>query len=164
EKLLDGHGGIKTKRIKHHTIFFELSYARGEHNIKVEINLREFGSRYELLNYFGIGMKVMIKEDMFAHNIVAMYERLGKTNRDIYDVWFFSKEQWPINRDILKTRTKMPLKDFLHACIEKLEKLPGRSILAGMGELLDEKQKVWVKAKLRSDTIFQLKLLLDNEK
>jgi len=39
-----------------------------------------------------------------------------------------------------------------------------RQILAGMGELLDEKQKAWVKTRLRTETIFQLKLKLGNQK
>lgn len=33
-------------------------------------------------------------------------------------------------------------------------------ILSGLGELLDNKQKTWVKSQLRSDTIFLLKLAL----
>ena len=58
----------------------------------------------------------------------------------------------------------MPFRDFLQKCIEALEKLPNRDILAGMGELLDEKQKAWVKAKLIGEVIFQLKLRIENEK
>ncbi len=34
-------------------------------------------------------MLVMKKEDMFAHKLVAMTERTGMANRDIFDVWFF---------------------------------------------------------------------------
>ena len=33
-------------------------------------------------------MLVMVKPDMFAHKLMAMYERIGKTSRDIYDVYF----------------------------------------------------------------------------
>jgi hypothetical protein len=33
-----------------------------------------------------------------------------------------------------------------------------------MGEILDNKQKDWVKSKLKTETIFLLKLALDNEK
>jgi predicted nucleotidyltransferase component of viral defense system len=36
---------------------------------------------------------------MFAHKLVAMYERIGKTSRDIYDVWFFLSERFPINKE-----------------------------------------------------------------
>ncbi|KKU32538.1 MAG: hypothetical protein UX48_C0054G0004, partial [Candidatus Azambacteria bacterium GW2011_GWB1_46_27] len=51
-------------------------------------------------------------------------------------------------------------KGFLRKCVEALQKLPDRGILAGMGELLDDKQKTWVKVNLRKDTIFLLKLKL----
>lgn len=52
--------------------------------------------------------------------------------------------------------------DFIQKCINALEKLTDQHILAGMGELLDAKQKVWVKNKLRQETIFHLKLKLDS--
>jgi hypothetical protein len=58
----------------------------------------------------------------------------------------------------------MSFKEFLQKCIDSLEKMTDRNILSGMGELLDAKQKDWVKAKLRTETIFQLKLKLESEK
>ena len=164
EAIAKNYGKIKEHRKKRYNLFLLLSYEDGAPNIKIEINRREFGSKYEVKSYLGISMKVMIREDMFAHKLVAMYERIGKANRDIFDVWFFGQKDWPINKDIVEKRTEMPFKDFLQKCIEALEKLPNRDILAGMGELLDEKQKAWVKAKLIGEVIFQLKLKLENEK
>ncbi len=164
EEIAKQYGQIKEHRKKRFNLFLLLSYENDAPNIKIEINRRGFGSQYEVKSYLGISMKVMIREDMFAHKLVAMYERMGKANRDIFDVWFFGQKDWPINKDIVEKRTEMPFKDFLQKCIEALEKLPNRDILAGMGELLDEKQKAWVKAKLISEVIFQLKLTLENEK
>ena len=164
EEIAKQYGQIKEHRKKRFNLFLLLSYENDAPNIKIEINRRGFGSQYEVKSYLGISMKVMIREDMFAHKLVAMYERMGKANRDIFDVWFFGQKDWPINKDIVEKRTEMPFRDFLHKCIEALEKLPNRDILAGMGELLDEKQKAWVKAKLISEVIFQLKLTLENEK
>lgn len=43
-------------------------------------------------------MLVIVREDMFANKIVAMNERIGKTSRDVYDVWFFLENHWPINK------------------------------------------------------------------
>jgi len=71
-----------------------------------------------------------------------------------------SKILRPINQKIILDRTGMMTESFLKKCIKSLEKLGDRGILAGMGEILDEKQKDWVKAKLRSDTIFLLKTRL----
>ena len=107
-------------------------------------------------------MLVMVKEDMFAHKLMAVYERFSKANRDIYDIWFFSKNNWPINKDIVESRAKMSFQDLLQKCIDLLEKTSDRNILSGMGELLDEKQKDWAKKKLRTEAIFLLKLLLNN--
>jgi len=93
-----------------------------------------------------------------------MYERLDRTNRDVFDVWYFLQKDWPINKELVEKRIKMPFKDFLQNCIKKLEKLPERSILAGMGEFLTANQKNWARAKLRTETIFLLKARLESEK
>jgi hypothetical protein len=132
-------------------------------NIKIEINKRKFGSKYEIKQYLGISMQVMVREDMAANKMVAMHERIGKTNRDIFDVYFFLKNNWPINKKIVEQRTEMKYKVFLQKCIDELEHLSDKNILSGMGELLDDKQKAWVKTKLRSETIFLLKLAVSNE-
>jgi len=153
--------------MKKFNFFYLLSYEEkviGAQNMKVEINRRDFGSQYEVKSYIGIPMKVMIKEDMAAHKLCAMYERIGKTNRDIFDVYFFLKDNWPVNKQIVEKRTGMTYKEFLQKNIELLAKTTDRNFLSGMGELLDEKQKAWVKSKLRTETIFLMKLALDNEK
>lgn len=162
-KILSPYGTIKDAEKKRFSLFFVISYEEGARNIKVEINLRSFGSRYEIKTYLGLSMLVMVPEDMFAHKLAAMQERIGKTNRDIYDIWFFLKNRWPLNQKIVELRMKMSLKDFLLRCIAQLEKLANRTLLAGMGELLNEKQKAWAKAHLRKDTIFLLKVLLESQ-
>ena len=164
ERIVKSYGKIKEAMKKRFNLFFLLSYEEKAQNIKVEINRRSFGSRYEVKTYFGISMLVMIQEDMFAHKLMTMYERFGKTNRDIYDVWFFLRNNWFINKEIVEQRAGMSFKDFLQKCINLLEKTEDRNILAGMGELLDAKQKVWAKAKLRTETIFLFRLMLDDEK
>ncbi len=165
KELLETYGTVKCEK-KRFCLFFLLSYAGKvdkDQNIKVEINRRSFGSRYEVKLYMGIPMKVMVQEDMAAHKLVAMYERLTKTNRDIYDVWFIFKNRWPLNKKIVEERMGMDYKSFLEKCIDALEKMSERSILSGLGELLTPKQKVWVKAKLRTETIFLLKLAYRTE-
>ncbi len=164
ENILKNYGSIKESFRKRNTLFFLLSYEYMAQNIKVEINLRGFGSKYEVKAYFGISMKVMVREDMFAHKLVAMIERDGRTNRDIFDVWFFLKNNWPANREIVKKRTNMPFKDFLQRCIDTLGKISSRNILSGIGELLDSNQKDWVKENLKKDTVFLLNVKLAGEK
>lgn len=163
ENILKNYGSIKDSFKKRNTLFFLLSYEHMAQNIKVEINLKGFGSKYEVKAYFGISMKVMVREDMFAHKLVAMIERDGRTNRDIFDVWFFLKNNWPVNREIVKKRTNMPFKDFLQGCIDTLGKISSRRILSGMGDLLDSKKKAWVKENLKKDTVFLLNVKLAAE-
>lgn len=163
EQIVKSYGQIKEAKKKRFNLSFVISYEEKAQNIKVDINRRFFGSKYELKTHFGISMLVMKKEDMFANKIVAMYERLERTNRDIYDVWFFLQNNWPINKELVEKRVNMPFKEFLSKCVEKLEKLPERSILAGIGEFLDEKQKAWAKKSLKEDVVFLLKIRLENE-
>lgn len=161
-EIVKEYGKIKEKRIKKFSIFILLSYEDKAPNIKIEINLRNFGSRYEIKSYLGIPMKVMVLEDLTAHKLVAMYERLGKANRDIFDVWHFLKKDFPINKEIIEKRTGLKFKEFLKKSFKKLEKLSEKGILAGMGELLDEKTKTWAKKNLKNDLLFLLKLKIKN--
>lgn len=163
-KILAACGKIKRQRKKRFTLFYQLSYSDTDRNVKVEINRRESGSKYEVMNYFGISMQVMALEDMFANKLVAFYARAERANRDIFDVWFFLQKSWPINKSLVEKGLGMTFKESVAACIKKLEKVPDRSILSGMGELLDAKQKAWVKTKLKTETLFLLKVMLNNEK
>ncbi|MFH1677613.1 MAG: nucleotidyl transferase AbiEii/AbiGii toxin family protein [Patescibacteria group bacterium] len=165
QKIIKQYGVIKEAQIKRFNLLFILSYDQkipSTQNVKIEINRRNFGSKYELKSYMGISMLVMTKKDMFSHKLMAMHERLGKTNRDIYDVWFFEKNNWLINKELVEAKSKMPYKKFLQKLIFHLEKLNNRNILSGLGELLDEKQKSWVKTKLKLETLFLLKIRLSN--
>jgi predicted nucleotidyltransferase component of viral defense system len=162
--ILTHYGQVKAQK-KRYSLFFLVSYtdkSEGAQNIKIEINKRNFGSKYEVKQYLGISMLVMVKEDIVAHKLVAMHERIGKTNRDIFDVWFFFKNNWPINTTIVELRTDMSYQSFLQLCIHNLEKMSNRAILSGIGELLDNKQNAWVKTHLLPETIFLLKLAHSN--
>jgi predicted nucleotidyltransferase component of viral defense system len=163
-EIIKRYGSIKESNKKRFSLIFVLSYEEKAHNIKIEINRRSCGSRYEIKTYLGVSMLVMAREDMFAHKLMAMYERIGKTNRDIYDIWFFLHKSWQINKSIVELRAKMPFKKLLEKCIAALEKMPDRRILQGIGELLPDRQKNWAKTKLRSETIFLLRVMHSNEK
>jgi len=164
KRLLEKYGKVKTADKKRFSLIFILAYEDKEldaQNVKVEINKRNFGSKYEIKSYLGIPIKVMVKEDMAANKLVAFYERIGKTNRDVYDSWFFLSNAWPINREIVEKRTAMTFRDFLCACIEMLKLMSNKNMLSGMGELISDKQKAWVKSKLKEELLFQLQLLLN---
>jgi len=152
------YGKIKDGQKKRFSLFILISYEEKAPNIKIEINLRTFGSEYEIKSYLGIPMKVMKIEDMFAHKLVATFERLGRANRDIFDIWFLLKKDFPINEEIIKKRTGMEFKEFLKECLKKIKEFPEKGILSGIGELLDDKTKIWVKKNLKKDLLFLLNL------
>lgn len=164
QKIVAKYGKVVDSRIKRFNLLNVISYDEKSQNVKVEVNRRNLGAKYELKNLFGISMLVMIKEDMFAHKLMAMYDRVGKTSRDIYDVYYFAKNNWPINKVAVESRSKKTFKEFLQGCVDLLEKMDNRRILDGLGESLNESQKNWARGKLKAETLFFLKIMLDNEK
>lgn len=164
QKITARYGTITDSYIKKFNLLNVISYAPGAQKIKVEINRRNFGSRYELKTLLGISMLVMVREDMFAHKLMAMHERIGKTSRDIYDVWFFLENHWPINKEIIEQRSGKTFKEVLQLTAEQLEELDNKHILDGLGDFLTDPQKDWVRAKLRTETIFLLKARAESEK
>ena len=162
QKIVAGYGKTVDSRIKRFNLVNIISYDTKSQNIKVEVNRRQFGSKYDLKTLLGISMLVMVREDMFAHKLIAMHERVGKTSRDIYDAWFFLKNNWPINKEIVEQRSGKSFKELLQATAEQLEKMNNRNILIGLGEFLTESQKDWARAKLRDEIIFLLKARLES--
>jgi len=163
-RIAGNYGAIRDAHVKKFSLLVVLSYDEKTTNIKIEINRRAFGSRYEIQTYLGVSMQVMVREDMYAHKLMAMYERIGKTNRDIYDVWYFANNRWPINKEIVEKRAGMSYGQLLQKCIARLEKMSDRTILSGLGDLLTDERKKWAKTKLRTDTIILLKLALESER
>jgi hypothetical protein len=52
---------------------------------------------------------------------------------------------------------EMPLADYLQKCIDTLEGMSDKGMLNGLGELMDEDMKKFVRTKLRTETITLLK-------
>ena len=163
-KIVSNYGKITDSYMQRFNLKNVISYDANAQKIKVEVNRRQFGSKYEIKTLLGISMLVMVQEDMFAHKLMAMLERIGKTSRDIFDVQYFLSHDWPVNKKIVEDRMGVSYKEFLQKCIDQVEKFKARDILAGMGELLNEKQKDWARAKLKPEVLFSLRLALSNEK
>ncbi|MGB9681175.1 MAG: nucleotidyl transferase AbiEii/AbiGii toxin family protein [Minisyncoccia bacterium] len=160
KKVLANFGALEEAREKRYTLFFLLSYRKGERKIKVEISKRKTISSFEVKNYLGIPVLVMKKEDMAAGKLAALLTRKKFASRDLFDLWFFLKEGWKINENNVKQRTGLSLPQALKKVIQIVRKIPKTKILNGLGELLEEKQKQALKEKLREDLIFQIRLYL----
>lgn len=161
KKILEKHGKMKDSHIKHNTIFFLLSYSGEDHNIKFEVNTRmdisQIKEKYEFKKHLGISMLIAKKNYLFAGKIAALISRDQIAMRDIYDVWFFAKNNWDIDKEALEKRTGKSVKENLERCINIIGKINENQILQGLGELLDEEEKKWVKTKLREETLFLIK-------
>jgi predicted nucleotidyltransferase component of viral defense system len=155
--ILLKYGNIYDEAKKYYGPLIVLNYGHGERNLKVEISTRDFENRYEIRNLLGINVKVMVQEDLFAHKLCALLDRSGITNRDIFDCWFFMEKRTPINKNIVESRMKMPLTEYLQQCIDHLEKMSDKGLLQGLGELMEDDIKQFVKNKMRSETISLLK-------
>ncbi|HDR51173.1 MAG TPA: nucleotidyl transferase AbiEii/AbiGii toxin family protein [Mariniphaga anaerophila] len=151
------HGKIFDEAKKFYGPVIVLDYGIGERKLKIEISNRIFNDRYEIKNLLGINMKVMVKQDMFAHKLCTLFDREVMANRDIFDCWFFMKNQTPVNKGIVEFRMKMPFDEYIQKCIDRLEKIEDKKILHGMGDLMEEDLKKFVRTKLRTETIELLK-------
>lgn len=156
-EILLKYGGIHDKAQKFHGPLLVLDYGAGQRKLKVEIFNRIFDNHYEIKNFLGINMNVMAKPDMFAHKLCALMDRKSLANRDIFDCWFFMDQHTPINKNIVETRMKMPFADYLQKCIPLMEKKTGKNLLQGLGELMDNDMKKFVKGKLLAETIGLIK-------
>ena len=141
----------------------KLSYWEQEVNIKIDINRKIWkNNNYEIINFYWIDLKVQDKGSIFANKLVALTER--NTNRDIYDVNFFFEKGFDINDDIIIERTWKSKKELFKKIIDKLEKLwKNYKILDWLWDVLNEKQKQYIKVNLILDLINKLKFNLDFE-
>ena len=159
--ILLKYGKIFDEAKKFYGPLIVLDYGINERKLKVEISNREFENRYEIKNLLGINVKVMVQEDMFAHKLCALLDRNAVANRDIFDCWFFMQRQTPINKNIVESRMKTSLGQYIEACIQLLEGMSDKGLLQGMGELIDNKMKRFVRVELRSEVIRLLKFYKD---
>jgi len=157
-KLFHNYGEIRDEAKKHFGLLLVLDYGENERNLKIEISNRAFPDSYETKNYLGIPIKVMVKPDMFAHKLCALLDRNMIANRDVFDVYYFMQQETPINKTIVEKRMNMEFKQYIDACIKKIEKLPGKNLLNGIGELVDNNLKTFVREQLKEETIQLLKM------
>jgi predicted nucleotidyltransferase component of viral defense system len=159
--ILLKYGTIHDEAQKFFGPLLVLDYGSGERKLKVEISNRRFGDRYELRNLLGIKMKVMSAPDMLAHKLCALRDRSSVASRDIFDCWFLMNKHIPVNKAIIENRMNMSLPVYLGKCIEMMESLKNRSLLQGMGELVDNEMKNFVRMELKNEVIILFRYYRD---
>jgi len=156
-KIVLKYGLIADEAKKYFGPILVLDYGIGERKLKIEISNRNFNDTYEIKNLLGINVKVMVQADMFAHKLCTLLDRTELTNRDIFDSWFFMNVQSPVNTSLIESRMGMPYINYMDKCIQHLEGINHKGMLAGLGELMDNKTKSFVRNKLLIETITLLK-------
>lgn len=161
ETILNQYGTVKDKYIKRHTIFLLLSYGDADHNIKIEINtvkpVSNIADYYEPKKYLGILILTANKDYILVGKLAALATRKELVMRDIYDAYFFAKNNFDLNSSLVELITGKSAKELLTNCIDRIEANKNISSLQGLGELLGSKEKAWVKEHLKDETIFILK-------
>ena len=160
-EIIKKYGKIEDSYIKKYTIFALLSYDEKDFNIKIEINTRKLveniKEKYEIKKYLGISMMVAKKEYLFAGKISALTMRNKTAMRDIYDLNYFTKNNWDIDNEAVKSISSKETKEQLLSCLEIIEKIKDNEIMTGLGELVKEEEKDWIRKELREETIFMIK-------
>ena len=117
-------------------------------------------NNYEVKTYLGIPMLVMVESDIFAHKLVALSDRRNIANRDLFDLWYFFKNNWTVNKELVEFRAGQNYKDYLNSCVKLVESVNNTYILQGLGELIDENLKRDVKENLKKELLFFLKYFI----
>jgi len=143
---------------KHFTWFWLGGYEKGRQRIKVEISKRDYPDSYINKDFYGIIVPTLSPDCMFSHKLCAITDRKKLQNRDLYDAHFMFSKDFPINEEIIKIRTGKSQVEYFRYLIDFIDKHANKnSILEGLGELLNEEQKVTVKSTLLVDLLFDLK-------
>lgn len=123
KKILPEFGKLVEAVEKRNTLFFLVSYGREERNIKLEISKRPSKASFSVRSYLGIPVLLMGKESMLAGKLAAFLTRKKFAARDLFDLWFFLKNDWEINEEVLKEKTGLSLEQALEKAVEKAKKI-----------------------------------------
>ena len=163
KEVLLKNGEIKDFYQKQFTIFFLFDYGRHYPNVKIEFNKRIWKqNRYKIVWFMGTRMKIVDEATLLTNKLVALSKRKGAVARDLFDVYYFLNFNFPINEKLIQERTKKNKKEYLKFLIKFIQKnYTPRNVLQGLGESLDEKQKIWAKRELIPLTLKEIKKVID---
>jgi len=161
-EALAKHGTIRDFYEKRYSIFFLLDYGKYYPNIKIEFNKRVWeNNNYKMIWFLGIRMKIVDEATIFTNKLVALTTRRETVGRDLFDAYYFLKQRFPINENLIRERTDKSLKDYLQFLISFIKKnYTERNILQGLGEVLNPQQKEWAKKNLIPETVKEIKSLI----
>jgi len=156
-KIALKYGKIDDEALKFFGGIVVLDYGKEERKLKIEFSNRQDKSEYDIQNLLGISIKTMTVTDMFSHKLCALLDRNSIINRDIFDCWFLMSKQTAANKEIIEQRMNKTWSEYLQDCINAIENLPDKSLLDGLGELVEKEYKTFIRNKLRMEFLTLLR-------
>lgn len=130
-----------------------LSYKEWYDHIKIDLSRKIWNNNtYQKVDFYGTTIQVQDKATMTANKLVACTERMA--SRDLFDSRFFLENNFPIHHALIEERTGKSIEQFWRHFLVVLNSLSASyKHLDGLGELLDDTQKLFVKNNLISALI-----------
>ena len=156
--IIQKYGRIKDFYDKRYTVFFMLDYEQNTPNIKIEFNKRKWeNNNYEICRLLGVELKIVDIPTMVTHKVIAITERKLPVARDLFDIYYFLKKGYIIDPKLLKERIDKSPEEYFSFLIKFIKKnYNSKNVLQGVGELVDEKQKDWLRKNLVSESIKEI--------
>jgi predicted nucleotidyltransferase component of viral defense system len=157
--LIQDLGQIRDFKDKNYTLFYQLDYEKYVNNLKIEFNRRIWeNNNYKIVKFRKIPIIIQDEITMFTNKLIALTERKEPVVRDLFDINYFLKQNFPLSKPLIKERVHKRPEKLIDLTINFIKKnFNSKNVLQGVGELLEQKQKHWVKSNLISDTIKRLK-------
>jgi hypothetical protein len=105
-------------------------------------------------------MKIADESTILTNKLVALSDRRMPVARDLFDAYYFLKLGFKMNEKLIMERTGKTLEEYIEFLVPFVERTYNeKNILHGLGEVLEEKQKEWVKKELIQEMVKELKKL-----
>ena len=128
KEILAKYGQLLESIVKKNTLFFLVDYGFSERKLKVEVSRRKTEADFEVKNYLGISMLVMNKTAMVACKLVALVERNKFASRDVFDINYFLKNDFDIDRKLVKKRTNKDFKEVVGLALKKVSQMKSNEV------------------------------------
>jgi len=150
---------IRDSAAKENTYLIEGSYSSGMQQVKIEVSRRRYPQTVALHGFLGKSIPLLSTDCLLAHKLCAITSRRILQNRDIYDADFMLKKNWEPNVEIIKLRSGLSLSGYYGELLKVTENPKiANNVMLGLGEVLGQEERQWVRKNLVSS--FREQLLL----
>ena len=169
DNLLARYGYVKKNGIYSRKVKYSDESSALKIDISDRVDLNKL-NHYKVRDVIsGIPLNILSKEDVFAHKLLAVMDRYHNkkinkaiANRDLYDINFFFEQRWNFNEKIIKLRSQKNAREYLLELREFIEKkVDEKKILDGIGALVDESKRQWLRKNLKREVLKKLAIQIE---